>query len=179
MAYGTSSWTIFMDWYESISSDAVVRSGGHVDGVMMYRDIELAIDHAPEVAAPWALMVQYLLPFEADTAKDIWDGFTRRFIVEGRSGAHIEVVPGSGIEDIRTTCLATWLAAEVGDDRHHDALLNWVNGSYQPRLKEGTGEFAYWFHLDEPHPRGQWNNAIMNTFVAPPGTWTSILNSAP
>lgn len=164
-----------MDWYETIADEAVVRDGDRVNRVLMYRDIELAIDHAPEVAAPWALMVQHLLPFDTETANAIWDGFSNRFIVDTSSGAHVEVLPGSGVEDIRATCLATWLASEIGDQRNYEALLGWVDASYEPRHDDETGEFAYWFHLGEPYPRGQWNNAIMNTFVAPPGTWSSIL----
>ena len=164
-----------MEWYEGIAQEAVVRDDRRIDRVLMYRDIELAIDHAPEVAAPWALMVQYLMPFDIETARAIWNGFTQRFIVDVSSGAHVEVVPGSGIEDIRATCLATWLAFEIGDHKNHEALLSYVDASYEPRHDPDTGEFAYWFHLGEPYPRGQWNNAIMNTFVAERGTWSSIL----
>lgn len=179
MVYGTESWPIFMDWYDSISDQPVIWTGNRVDRVLMYRDIDLAIDHAPDVATPWALMVQYLLPFDTPTAQAIWEEFARRFIVMKTSGAHVEVVPGSGVEDIRATCLATWLAAEVGDESNHEALLAWADASYEPRLDAKSGEFAYWFHLEEAHPRGQWNNAIMNTFIAPPGTWTSILTADP
>lgn len=168
-----------MDWYEGIADEAVVRDRQRVDRVLMYRDIELAIDHAPEVAAPWALMVQYLMPFDTETAEAIWDGFTDRFIVEGPSGAHVEALPDSGVEDIRATCLATWLAFEVGDHKTYEALITHVDASYEPRHDPDTGEFAYWFHLGETYPRGQWNNAIMNTFVAGQGTWTSILQPKP
>lgn len=166
---------MFTDWYETIADEAVVRDGPRVDRVLIYRDIELAIDHAPEVAAPWALMVQYLMPFDTDTARAIWVGFTERFIVDVSSGAYVQVLPDSGIEDIRATCLATWLAFEIGDQRNYEALISYVDASYEPRHDNDTGEFAYWFHLGEPYPRGQWNNAIMNTFVAGEGTWSSIL----
>ncbi len=164
-----------MDWYEAIADEAVVRDGQRVDRVLMYRDIELALDHAPELAAPWALMVQYLLPFDTETAEAIWVGFTQRFIVKGPSDAYIEALPDSGLEDIRATCLAIWLAFEIGDHDNYEALIAHADASYEPRHDPDNGEFAYWFHLGEPYPRGQWNNAIMNTFVAGQGTWTSIL----
>ena len=176
MVYGTDSWSVFIDWYHSISDAAVVRTGKKVDRVLMYRDIDLAIDHAPDTATSWALMVQYLLPFATSTAEAICDEFVRRFIVTNRRGAYVEGVPGSGFEDIRSTCLSTWLAAEIGDENNHEALLAWVDSTYDPRLDKKTGAFANWFHLEETHPRGQWNNAIMNTFVATPGTWTSMLS---
>lgn len=121
---------MFTDWYEAIADEAVVHDGPRVDRVLMYRDIELAIDHAPQVAAPWALMVQYLMPFDSETAKAIWDGFAQRFIVDVSSGAYVEVLPGSGIEDVRATCLATWLAFEIGDNRSYEALITYVNASY-------------------------------------------------
>ena len=164
-----------MDWYESIIGDAVVRVDGRIDRVLVYRDIERALDHAPDLAGPWALMVQYLLPFDAPTAFEIWREFGSRFLVEGTRGVWAEVAPGSGVEDVRATCLATWLAREIGDDRRHEALLAWVEETYEPRFDADTGEFAYWFDLDEPYPRGQWNNAVMNLYVAPPGTWTALL----
>ena len=163
-----------MAWYESIADEAVVVKGGRVERVLMYRDIEHAIDHAPEVAAPWALMVQYLLPFDPDSARKIWRGFVERFVVNSPDGAFVQIVPRSGMEDVRATCLATWLAAEVGDEERHHSLLQWVDARYEPRFDPDSGEYAYWFNLGEPYPRGQWNNAIMNAFVAPAGTWSSL-----
>ena len=146
-----------------------------VERVMFYRDIDLGIDHAPDVAGPWALMVQYTLPFDPDTAMAIWDEFTIRFLVRSSEGAHVTLTPGSDIEDIRATCLAVWLAREVGDHDTFEQTLSWADRHYQPRHDEDRSEFGYWFGLDEPHPRGQWNNAIMNAFVAPEGTWAQLL----
>lgn len=165
-----------MDWYESSLPDAVVRTEGRVTRVLIYRDIDKAIDHAPDVAGPWALMVQYTLPFDRSTAEAIWEEFTTRFIVDSPEGAHVRLTPDSETEDIRTTCLAVWLARELGDQRTFEKTLSWADSRYEPRLDQSTGEFAYWFNLDEPHPRGQWNNAIMNAFVADKGTWNSILH---
>jgi hypothetical protein len=164
-----------MDWYESILPAAVIRTGGRVDQVLIYRDIDKAIDHAPDVAGPWALMIQYLLAFDRHTAEEIWEEFTTRFLIESPEGAHARLTPGSETEDIRTTCLAVWLSREVGDERTFEQTLSWADTKYEPRFDHNTGEFAYWFNLDEPHPRGQWNNAIMNAFVAADSTWSSIL----
>jgi len=166
---------VFLEWYEAILPHAVVRTGDQVERVMIYRDIAHAIDHAPDVAGPWALMVQYTLPFDPSTAAAIWEEFTSRFLARSREGAHVTLVPGSDTEDIRATCLAVWLAHELGDDETFEQTLSWADDRYQPRFNEDGSEFAYWFGLDEPHPRGQWNNAIMNAFVAPQGTWASIL----
>lgn len=168
-----------MDWYESILPDAVVREDGRVNRVLIYRDIERAIDHAPDVAGPWALMIQYTLPFDRSTAQAIWEEFTTRFLVESRFGAHVRVTPDSEVEDIRTTCLAVWLSKELDDHRAFEQTLRWADDQYEPRFDTNTGEFGYWFNLNEPHPRGQWNNAIMNAFVADAGTWTSILQQRP
>lgn len=173
--YGTQSWPVFLRWYQSMLPDAVVDRDGAVDAVLIYRDIERAIDHAPDVAGPWLLMVQYLLPFDRATAEQIWSAFTERFLIRSREGTHAKVVPGSGVEDIRATCLAAWLAGEVEDHDHRAWLLRWIDSNYEPRYDENTGEFAYWFHLDEAFPRGQWNNVVMNAFVAPSGTWSRLL----
>lgn len=166
---------MFLDWYRSILPDAVVRSSERVESVMIYRDIGRAIDHAPDVAGPWALMVQYTLPFDPGTAEAIWEEFTRRFLVRSARGSHVTLVPGSDTEDIRATCLAVWLAHELGDLETFEQTLSWADDHYEPRFDENESEFAYWFGLGEPYPRGQWNNAIMNAFVAPAGTWASIL----
>jgi hypothetical protein len=164
-----------MDWYDSTLPEAVVRADGRVEQVLIYRDIEQALDHAPDVAGPWALMIQYTLPFDRDTAAAIWETFAERFITRTGSGAKVRPTSGPEGEDIRATCLAVWLARELGDAETFEQTLAWADRNYQPAFDETTGEFAYWFHLDEHHPRGQWNNAIMNAFVAPPGTWSSIL----
>jgi len=140
----------------------------------MYRDIDLSIDHAPALAAPFALTVQYLLPFDPDTARDVWSAFTDRFLVEGAGGTHVSLAPKTDTDDVRTTCLSTWLAREMGDEELFERLLEWVDTHYEPRVDDERGEFGYWFGLDEPYPRGQWNNVVMNAFVAPAGTWTSF-----
>jgi len=172
--YGSESWSEFTKWYRRILPDAVVRFDDRVERVLMYRDIKLSIDHAPALAAPSALTVQYLLPFDSDTARDVWSTFSDRYLVDGPEGTHVRLTPETEVEDIRTTCLSTWLAREIGDDDLFERLLEWVDTHYEPRVDDERGEFAYWFGLDEPYPRGQWNNVVMNAFVAPPGTWTSL-----
>ena len=67
------------------------------------------------------------------------------------------------------------VAAEIGDQEQHDSLLQRVDSMYEPRYDAETGEFGYWFNLNERYPRGQWNNAVMNAFVAPAGTWSTLL----
>jgi hypothetical protein len=173
--YGSDSWSVFNRWYQGVLPKAVVRFDGRVERVLMYRDIKLSIDHAPALAAPSALWVQYLLPFDPDTARDIWSAFTDRFLVDGPKGTHVRLTPETEVEDVRTTCLSTWLARELGDEQLFERLLEWVDRHYDPRVDDDRGEFGYWFGLDEPFPRGQWNNSIMNVFVARPGTWTSLL----
>ncbi len=120
------------------------------------------------------MTVQYLLPFDPDTAHQIWTVFTDRFLIEGRDGTHVSLTRHGRVEDIATTCRAAWLARDIGDTDRFEALLRWADTHYEPRVDEDLGEFAYWFGLDETYPRGQWNNTIMNALVAPPQTWSSI-----
>jgi len=166
---------VFTKWYRTILADAVVRSEDRVERILMYRDLRLSADHTPALAAPWALMVQYLLPFDPSTARDIWNRYTDRFLVDRPGDTYVRLTPETEVEDIRATCLTTWLAGELGEDDLFHSLLDWVDAHYEPRVDDLRGEFAYWFGLDEPYPRGQWNNAIMNAFVAPPGAWSSLL----
>ncbi len=91
--YGSESWSEFTKWYRRILPDAVVRFDDRVERVLMYRDIKLSIDHAPALAAPSALTVQYLLPFDSDTARDVWSTFSDRYLVDGPEGTHVRLTP--------------------------------------------------------------------------------------
>ena len=168
---------MFERWYRQIRPQAVSFHGGDVNRVLVYRDIAADVDHSPPLAGPWLLTVQFSLPFDAATAAAVWTSSVEQFIAESSSGLYVTVLPEARTEDVRATALAVWLSRELGDHGLHEKLLAHVDAEHDPRLDGATGEFAYWYHLDEPHPRGQWNNAIMNAFVAPAGTWTSMFGT--
>ena len=62
------------------------------------------------------------------------------------------------------------IAHEIEDDQL-EPLRRHAESRYEPRFDAPVAEFAFWFALNEPHPRGQWNNAIMPAFIGSPGTW--------
>jgi hypothetical protein len=136
----------------------------------LYEDTALGINHRALVAGPWALTVWYLLPIDPVTALAIWQRFKRHFIRTSDTGAYVSVHSASDREDIRATGLALSIAHEIEDEQQLEPLRRHADSRYEPRF-DGPEEFAFWFELGEPYPRGQWNNAIMPAFIGPPGTW--------
>jgi len=153
------------------------------DWLTLYEDTALGMSHRALVAGPWALTVWYLLPIDPATALAIWRGFKRRFIRTSDTGAYVSVHSDTDREDIRATGLALSIAHEIEDEHQLEPLRRHAENRYEPRFDGPAAEFTFWFALNEPHPRGQWNNAIMPAFIGPPGTWRKAfeqeLRSAP
>jgi hypothetical protein len=141
------------------------------DWLTLYEDTALGINHRALAAGPWALTVWYLLPIDPTTAFAIWQGFKRYFIRTSDTGAYVSIHSETNREDIRATGLALAIANEIQDAQQLESLRQHADSCYEPRLDEISGEFAFCFGLSEPYPRGQWNNAIMPTFVGSSGTW--------
>jgi hypothetical protein len=141
------------------------------DWLTLYEDTALGINHRALAAGPWALTVWYLLPIDPTTAFAIWQGFKRYFIRTSDTGAYVSIHSETNREDIRATGLALAIANEIQDAQQLESLRQHADSCYEPRLDEIRGEFAFCFGLSEPYPRGQWNNAIMPTFVGSSGTW--------
>ena len=142
-----------------------------VDWLTLYEDTARGINHRALLAGPWAQTVWYLLPIDPATAVAIWRSFKRRFIRTSDTGAYVSVHSESDREDIRATGLALSIAHDIEDEEQLEPLRRHADSRYGPRFDESTGEFAFWFDLTEPYPRGQWNNAIMPAFIGSAGTW--------
>jgi hypothetical protein len=141
------------------------------DWLTLYEDTALGINHRALAAGPWALTVWHLLPIDPATALAIWQGFKRHFIRTSDSGAYVSIHSETNREDMRATGLALSIANEIQDEQQLQPLRQHADSRYEPRLDGSGREFAFWFGLTEPYPRGQWNNAIMPTFIGPSGTW--------
>jgi hypothetical protein len=86
-------------------------------------------------------------------------------------------LPGTGVEDIASTCKALACARELGDEETYAALRKWAEAHYQPIYDPHRGEFYCMFGLGEAYPRGQHNDWIMPGYVSNgPRAWHRLFN---
>jgi hypothetical protein len=79
-------------------------------------------------------------------------------------------IPG----DPRFLCLGLALAHELGEEAVLARLRGHAEERFEPTWDVRSGEFAYRFGLDEPHPRGQPNATIMMAEFGGAGAWSRI-----
>jgi hypothetical protein len=172
LAFGSRSYDTFTDWYHAVRDRYIGTPTPDGSGwLTLYEDTALGINHRALVAGPWALTVWYLLPIDQVTALAIWRGFKHHFVRTSDTGAYVSVHSDTDREDIRATGLALSIAHEIEDEQQLEPLRRHAESRYEPRSDGSAAEFAFWFGLNEPHPRGQWNNAIMPAFIGSAGTW--------
>ncbi len=74
------------------------------------------------------------------------------------------------------TLLGLGLAREFGNDSVYTKLKDHAEAHYEPTWNSDTGEFTWGFGLDEPHPRGQFNAAMMTAETGSDGAWWRVFN---
>ena len=80
--------------------------------------------------------------------------------------------------DPRGLVMTAMLANEFGDAVTHARLSDTLEQLAEPKYFGTESEqFGYWFHLDEPWPRGQMSASLMVTDVADSGDWQRLFNS--
>lgn len=67
------------------------------------------------------------------------------------------------------------LARDLGDDALADRLVECAGARFGPVSGEG-GEFYFTFGLDEPYPRGQLNDALMQGLATTEGAWRRLFD---
>jgi hypothetical protein len=73
--------------------------------------------------------------------------------------------------------MGAMLAREFGDVITEARLHDTLERVADPRFfGAGDCEFGFWFHYDEPWPRGQLSASLMVTEVADPGDWQRLFN---
>ncbi len=73
--------------------------------------------------------------------------------------------------------MGAMLAREFGDVITEARLHDTLERVADPRsFGVGDCEFGFWFHYDEPWPRGQLSASLMVTEVADPGDWQRLFN---
>ncbi len=80
--------------------------------------------------------------------------------------------------DPRGLVMGAMLAREFGDAVTEARLRLTLERVAEPRhFGLDAREFGFWFHLDEPWPRGQLSASLMVTEVADPGDWQRLFNA--
>ena len=86
-------------------------------------------------------------------------------------------VPVAVPSDPRGLVMGAMLAREFGDVVTEARLRDTLERVADPRFFGlGDREFGFWFHFDEPWPRGQLSASLMVTEVGDPGDWQRLFN---
>ena len=76
----------------------------------------------------------------------------------------------------RNTLTGLALAREYGNDAVYAKLKAHAEAHYEPTWNQETGEFSWGFGLNEPHPRGQLNAAMMTSEAGGEGALWRLFN---
>ena len=76
----------------------------------------------------------------------------------------------------RNTLSGLVLAREYGNDAVYAKLKTHAEAHYEPTWNRETGEFSWGFGLNEPHPRGQFNAAMMTSEAGGEGALWRLFN---
>ncbi|MEE8159341.1 MAG: hypothetical protein V3T78_08260 [Dehalococcoidia bacterium] len=76
----------------------------------------------------------------------------------------------------RNTLTGLTLAREYGNDAVYAKLKAHAEAHYEPTWNQETGEFSWGFGLNEPHPRGQLNAAMMTSEAGSEGALSRLFN---
>src|SRR5438128_12702349 len=101
----------------------------------------------------------YLAPQVPDDARRLFEAGMRQFGMWESTDAVAPIGP-------RVSATALWMSKEWGLRPLADALSAMVDEHYEPTWDRARGEFTWGFHLDEPHPRGQYNGTMAAAQVA-------------
>jgi hypothetical protein len=155
--------------------------GGPVESVSLYHDPDINYylnrpDH--QMATNWFSVCWLGYPFDPETYERVYEGAKKHFLVRRPDGsAYMSAVPGTGIEDLASTCKAIACAREFGDEETYAALRKWADARCQPVYDPVRGEFYLTFGFSEPYPRGQYNDWSMAGYVSNgPRSWYRLFN---
>lgn len=113
----------------------------------------------------------YLLPQDLELTREIWEAVKKE---TGWSDGSAGLLPGTFLLNI----LGLLIAQELGDVPVATKLRGLVEQMAEPRTF-GDGEFGYFFHLEEPWPRGQPSSLLACADVLTPGQWRAVFNKTP
>ncbi len=153
-----------------------IQDGHPLDQVTLYYDPIVDYHHRVGLAGGLSMAWQ-ITPQKRDVARLVFE-------------AAAEQVGWTSLEPVReitrdrtsrgetpqATLLGLILAREFGHDAVYAKLKSHAEAHYQPTWDNETGEFTWRFGLDELHPRGQFNGAMMTAEAGSEGAWWRVYN---
>ena len=170
---GTDHHAVFDRWWRDVCRSKYL----HLDGedlpqaVTLYYDPILDVHH--EVPVMFGMVpAPYLAPQVGDDARRLFEAGMRQFGMWESTKAVAPIGP-------RVSATALWMSKEWGLRPLADALSAMVDEHYEPKWDHTRGEFTWGFHLDEPHPRGQYNGTMAAAQVVTEGAWSRLATVGP
>lgn len=177
LLYGSDLHRVFHHWWSYAETNYVqVQDGRPLDTVTLYYDPIVDYHHRVGLAGGLG-MVWQITPQKRNVARLLFEaaaeqvGWTTlepvREITRDRT---------SRVETPQATLLGLILAREFGYEAVYAKLKAHAEAHYEPMWDADRGEFSWGFGLEEPHPRGQFNGAMMTAEAGSEGAWWRIYN---
>lgn len=174
---GTTVNKPFLDWVAFAEKHYMGRDRrGRLDWVAFYYDpVEASMLSFPGRLGGYGALclLHYLYPQDARLGEELYECAMRQL---GWNDPSVPVVQWA--DDPQMLSTAMWMARELGDTTTWDRLREISESQFEPRFfGEDNTRFAYWFGLDEPWPRGQFNATMAMIECAEPGAWSRVFNA--
>ena len=177
MLYGSDLHRVFHKWWTYAQAEYVpFHNGRPSDTLTLYYDPLVKVHHRVGLGAGLSLMFQ-LVPQKRAIAQRLFEATVDQ--VGWRALAPMREITrdrSSLVDTPQGTILGLTLAREFGDDAVYAKLKAHAEATYEPRWHSDTGEFTWGFGLNEPHPRGQFNAAMMVAEAGSEGAWWRVFN---
>ena len=135
--------------------------------VTMYYDPLVDVHHKVPIS-PMIGKVTYLLPLVPEDARRLFDGAIEAM------GAFADEIPDAVTSNPRNAGALIHAAKEWGVDDLAKRLQAAADESLEPTWDRERGEFTWGCHLNEPHPRGQFNALLALGEANSEGAWTRL-----
>lgn len=150
----------------------VDRNGG-LDWFAFYYDpLEETIHTFPGAGTAYAALAPtlYILPQHPEFGRFLYESGVSRLGWNDPKKRVVQLLP-----DPRFLASVLVMAREVGDDVTEARLREVAEREFEPRFfGPDEDRFAWWFHLNEPYPRGQLNGLMILSELGGPGSWSSV-----
>jgi hypothetical protein len=167
---GRSTHAVAEAWLDFARQHYMIFEDGRLKSVALYYDP--IVDHVHHVGTGGGLAAAwYVLPQNAALAEIMYLAAVEQV------GWRNPRVPVAVPPDPRGLVMGAMLAREFGDAVTEARLQQTLERAADPRFFGAKDrEFGFWFHFDEPWPRGQLSASLMVTEVADPGDWRALFN---
>ena len=177
MLYGSDLHRVFHKWWADTQADYVPLPDGRPgDTMTLYYDPIVDYHHRVGLGGGLGMVFQ-ITPQKREEARLLFEaaadqvGWTSLEPVRELTRDRTSLV-----DTPQGTLLGLTLAREFGHDAVYAKLKAYAEAHYEPIWDAESGEFTWGFGLHEPHPRGQFNAAMMVAEAGSEGAWWRVFN---